>query len=90
MNASASIHISRTPSDVFAYVMEVSDDAHWRAGVVEAAFTTDPPLGVGTKLGYGLGNRPTATFRPVGRAPALLQLRGPVVSLRRRLPCHRL
>jgi hypothetical protein len=48
MNASASIIIHRPTGEVFDYVMEVSHDAEWRSGVVEAAFTSDGPPGVGT------------------------------------------
>jgi hypothetical protein len=51
VNASANIHIDRPPQEVFDYVMEVSHDAEWRTGVVEAAFTTAAPYGVGTE-GY--------------------------------------
>jgi hypothetical protein len=49
MDASAQIHIDRLPTDVFAYVMQVSNDANWRTGVVEAGFTTEPPVAVGTE-----------------------------------------
>ena len=49
MDASAQIDIDRPPADVFAYVMQVSNDANWRTGVVEAGFTTEPPVGVGTE-----------------------------------------
>jgi hypothetical protein len=49
MDASAQIYVDRPPADVFAYVMQVSNDANWRTGVVEAAFTTEPPLGLGTE-----------------------------------------
>jgi hypothetical protein len=49
MNASAHIHIDRSPADVFAYVMQVSNDANWRTGVVEAGFTTESPVTVGSE-----------------------------------------
>lgn len=49
MNASVQIHIARSPADVFAYVMQVSNDANWRTGVVEAGFTTEPPVRVGSE-----------------------------------------
>ena len=51
MDLSASIEINRPMADVFDYVMDVTHDAEWRSGIVEAGFTTDPPLAVGTK-GY--------------------------------------
>ena len=48
MDLSATIVIDRPAAEVFDYVMAVSHDAEWRTGVVEAGFTSDPPLGVGT------------------------------------------
>jgi hypothetical protein len=48
MDQSATIVIERSPGEVFDYVMQVSHDAEWRTNIVEAAFTSDPPLGVGT------------------------------------------
>lgn len=48
MNFTATIAINRPAADVFDYVMEVPHDAQWRSGVVEAAFTSDGPFGVGT------------------------------------------
>jgi len=48
MDQSASIVIARPTAEVFDYVMEISHDAEWRTNIVEAAYTSDPPLGVGT------------------------------------------
>ncbi len=48
MSQSATILINRPAAEVFDYVMEVSHDAQWRTGVVEAAYTSDGPIGVGT------------------------------------------
>jgi hypothetical protein len=48
MNSSATIVIDRPADEVFDYVMEVPHDAEWRTGVVEAAFTSDEPIGVGS------------------------------------------
>jgi hypothetical protein len=48
MNSSATIVINLPTAEVFGYVMEVPHDAQWRTGVVEAAFTSDEPIGVGT------------------------------------------
>lgn len=48
MDMSATTVINRPVADVFDYVMEVPHDAEWRTGVVEAAFTSDEPIGVGT------------------------------------------
>jgi uncharacterized membrane protein len=50
MKQTATIVIDRPAGEVFDYVMDIPNDAHWRTstGVVEAAYTSDPPLGVGT------------------------------------------
>ena len=48
MDLSATTVIKRPAADVFDYVMEVPHDARWRTGVVEADFTSETPLGVGT------------------------------------------
>ena len=49
MNISATTDIARPAAEVFDFVMEVTHDSQWRSGVVEAAFSSDEPLGVGTK-----------------------------------------
>ena len=51
VDLSASIDIDEQPSVVFDYVMDVTHDAQWRTGVVEAAFTSDEPMQVGS-TGY--------------------------------------
>lgn len=48
MNQSATVAIDRPAAEVFAYVMEISHDAQWRFGIVEASYTTDGPIGLGT------------------------------------------
>ena len=48
MDSSASTYIERSPGEVFEFVMNVPNDAQWRTGVVEAAYTSDGPPGVGS------------------------------------------
>ena len=48
MDMSASTLIDSPAATVYAYVMDVTHDSEWRTGVVEAAFTSDAPIGVGT------------------------------------------
>ena len=48
MDQSATIVIERPAAEVFDYVMDIPHDAEWRTNIVEAAYTSDPPLGVGT------------------------------------------
>ena len=47
MDLSATTLINRPTAEVFDYVMKVPHDAQWRSGVVEAAFTSSEPIGVG-------------------------------------------
>lgn len=51
MQMDATTTIARPTKTVFAYVSDVSNDVHWRAGVTEAGLYTDPPLGLGSS-GY--------------------------------------
>ena len=48
IDQSATIEINRPAAEVFDYVMQVSHDADWRSGIVEAGYSSDGPLGVGT------------------------------------------
>jgi hypothetical protein len=48
VNITSSIHIDCSAVTVYAYVMDVTHDSEWRTGVVEAAFTSDPPVGIGS------------------------------------------
>jgi len=48
MGQSATVVINLPAALMFDYVMEVSHDAEWRTGVVEASFTSDRPVRVGT------------------------------------------
>ncbi len=48
MNLTETIVINRPTAEVFDYVVEIPHDAQWRTGVVEAAYTSDEPIGVGT------------------------------------------
>ena len=64
MDMSATTVIARSPADVFAFVSDVGNDVHWRTGVSEAGFTTEPPLQVGSE-GYDLAGKTRATWRVV-------------------------
>lgn len=48
MQISATTLINRPSEEVFEFVMDVPHDAQWRTGVVEAAFTSEGPTGVGS------------------------------------------
>ena len=42
------IEIDRPPEEVFAYLIDVSNDPAWQKGLAEARFTSPGPVGVGT------------------------------------------
>jgi len=44
----SSIWIARPPEDIWNYLVDVSNDAHWRDGVTDARWDSGPPHGVGS------------------------------------------
>ena len=44
-----SISISRKPESIWSYLMDVSNDVHWRNGMTKAEWTSQPPYGPGSK-----------------------------------------
>lgn len=42
------VEIERGPEDVFAFLVDVTNDPIWQDGLQEAFFTSDGPVGVGT------------------------------------------
>ena len=48
MKMHESVEIDRPPEAVFAYVTDVTNDSAWQQMVVEAKFTSDGPVDVGT------------------------------------------
>ena len=43
----STIHINRTPSDVFAFVSDYERDPTWRSEVVEMSYQNPGPIGIG-------------------------------------------
>lgn len=41
-----SISISKDPELIWNYLMDVSNDVHWRNGIIKAEWTSQPPYGV--------------------------------------------
>lgn len=57
----SSIWIARPPEEIWEYLVDVSHDVHWRDGVNDAQWTSDPPYGVGSTglhLIEGIGDWP--------------------------------
>jgi hypothetical protein len=51
MEINGTTMIGRPIETVFAYVIDFSNDVHWRAGAPESGLRSDQPLGVGS-VGY--------------------------------------
>ena len=51
MEMNGTIVIDRSVDTVFAYVIDFSNDVHWRAGAPESGLRSDQPFGPGT-IGY--------------------------------------
>ena len=51
MQMNATTVIKRPVDEVFAYVIDFSNDVHWRAGAPESGLRSDEPLSIGT-IGY--------------------------------------
>lgn len=43
-----SISISRNPESIWSYWMDVTNDVHWRNGIIKAEWTSQPPYGIGS------------------------------------------
>ena len=48
MLISESIFISRKPELIWDYWMDVTNDVHWRDGIIKAVWTSQPPYGIGS------------------------------------------
>jgi hypothetical protein len=44
-----SISIARKPESIWSYLLDVSNDVHWRNGMTKAEWTSQPPYGPGSK-----------------------------------------
>ncbi|MGW8317174.1 MAG: SRPBCC family protein [Bacteroidales bacterium] len=43
-----SIIISRDPGSIWNYWVDVTNDVHWRNGIIKAEWTSEPPYGTGS------------------------------------------
>ena len=43
-----SISISRKPESIWSYLLDVSNDVHWRNGMTKAEWTSQPPYEIGS------------------------------------------
>ena len=49
MRGEGSVHIDRSPADVFAFVAEVENNPRWRSYVIETAWIDDGPMRIGRR-----------------------------------------
>ncbi len=75
IRTTTTIEIDRRAAEVFAYVSDFENNPRWQGGMVEARFTTDPPLRVGTRyeqLARFLGREIRSTFEVIELEPGRL------------------
>ena len=75
MKVDVSIFIDRPPADVFAYISNFENNPKWQSGVIDAWFTTDPPLRRGSRymqVASFLGRRIESTFEVIEYQPGRL------------------
>jgi len=75
MKVENAIHIDRPPADVFSYISNFENNPTWQGGMVEAWFTTEPPLRSGSiysQVARFLGRRIESTFKVVDYQPGRL------------------
>ncbi|MCY3923747.1 MAG: SRPBCC family protein [Chloroflexi bacterium] len=84
LSASATIEIDRDPSDVWAYVSDVTNQDHWVDGMSESELLSDAPVGRGSQIRgtytYGGGSAPvlmTITEFREGRQLSIDATEGP-------------
>ncbi len=68
MRTVSTVDIDRPPAEVFGFVSNFENNPRWQGGMVEARFTTPPPLRVGSRydqVATFLGRRITSTFEVV-------------------------
>jgi uncharacterized membrane protein len=64
MEMNATTVINRPFNTVYDYVMDVSNDVHWRTGVIESGLRSDPPVREGS-IGYAGAANGEAEYRVV-------------------------
>lgn len=68
----SSVWIHRSPEEVFAYITNFEDNPNWQSGMIEARFTSDPPLAVDstyTQVAKFMGRRVDSEFVVVAYEP---------------------
>ncbi len=75
MKITVRTEIARPGSDVFAYISNFANNPKWQGGMLEAYFTTDPPIRVGTEytqVARFLGRNIESTFKVIAYEPGRL------------------
>ncbi len=67
-----SVLVERPPPEVFAFISDFENNPTWQSGMVEAKFTSEGPLGVGStyaQVAKFLGRRIESTFEVIEYEP---------------------
>lgn len=72
MRVESGIDVARPPAEVFAYISDFENNPAWQGGMVEARFTTEPPLRVGSRydqVATMMGRRIESSFEVIEYEP---------------------
>jgi hypothetical protein len=69
MEMSATTIIRRSPEDIYEYVGDVANDVHWRNGVDDSGWRSDPPYGSGS-VGFAKAGKMVTVYRVTVLKPA--------------------
>jgi hypothetical protein len=62
MEISATIIIRRPPQKIYEYISDVANDVHWRNGVDDSGWQSDPPWGLDS-VGYAKAGKIETAYR---------------------------
>lgn len=66
------MEVRRPPAEVFAFISNFENNPKWQSGMVEARFTSEGPLGLGStyaQVAKFLGRRVESTFEVIAYQP---------------------
>lgn len=62
MEISATTVIKQPPKKIYDYISDVKNDVHWRSGIDDSGWRSDPPWGLGS-VGYAKAGKMETVYR---------------------------
>ncbi len=75
MRVESGVEVARPPDEVFAYISDFENNPEWQGGMVEAQFTTDGPLRVGSRyhqVAKFMGRKIESSFEVIEYDPGMM------------------